>query len=45
MKVARLNASGLATFAGWLESLKVGGSIQAPTALLTDEQNTEPLWG
>ncbi len=43
MKVARLNASGLTTFAGWLDSLKVDGSIQAPTALLIDDQNTEPL--
>ena len=43
MKVARLNANGLATFAGWLESLKAGGSIQAPMALLADDQNTEPL--
>ncbi len=43
MRVARLNASGLATFAGWLESLKMGGAIQAPTALLTDAQNTESL--
>ena len=43
MKIARLNASGLATFAGWLESLKAGGSIQAPTSLLTEEQGSEPL--
>ena len=43
MRVARLNASGLATFAGWLETLKAGGSIQAPTPLLADEEATEPL--
>ncbi len=43
MRVARLNASGLATFSGWLESLKAGGSIQAPTALLADEEAIEPL--
>lgn len=43
MKVARLNASALATFAGWVEALKAGGSIQAPTSLLMNEQSTEPL--
>src|SRR5688572_29968043 len=43
MKVARLNEAGLATFAGWLESLKAGGSLQAPTPLLSDPQSTEEV--
>ena len=43
MKVARLNESGIATFAGWLETLKQGGSVQAPTSLLGNPAATEPL--
>lgn len=41
MRVARLNSSGIATFAGWLETLKTGGSLQAPVSLLTNLQTTE----
>ncbi len=43
MKVARLNESGIATFAGWLETLKQGGSVQAPMSLLTNPAATESL--
>jgi hypothetical protein len=43
MRVQRLTEAGITTFAGWLESLKAGGQLQAPTALLTDPQNSEPL--
>jgi len=43
MKVARLNESGIAKFAGWVETVKVGGAIQAPLSLLTDPAATEPL--
>lgn len=43
MRAARLNEASLATFAAWLETLKAGGSLLAPTALLTDPQAIEPL--
>lgn len=43
MKVARLNESGIATFAGWLETVKAGGSVQAPVSLLADPQTIEVL--
>jgi hypothetical protein len=43
MKAARLNETSIATFAAWLETLKAGGSVLAPTALLSDPQATEPL--
>lgn len=43
MKVARLNESGIATFAGWIETVKAGGAIQAPLSLLTDPAATESL--
>ena len=43
MKIARLNESGIATFAGWLETLKQGGSVQAPTSLLGNPAATVPL--
>jgi hypothetical protein len=42
-KLARLNEAGLGTFAGWLETLKAGGSLLPPTPLLGDPQATEPL--
>lgn len=43
MKTARLNENGIAVFAGWLEILKQGGSVQAPTTLLTDPETIEAL--
>ena len=43
MKAGRLNAGGLAIFAGWLETLKQGGSVQAPTSLLANPETTEAL--
>jgi len=43
MRVARLNEKGLTTFAGWLESLKAGGSLKVPTAMLNDPSCTEPM--
>lgn len=43
MKLARLNESGIATFAGWLETVKQGGAVQAPTSLLTNPETTEAL--
>jgi hypothetical protein len=43
MKVARLNENGIGLFAGWLESFKQGGSLQASSSVLTNRQSTEPL--
>lgn len=43
MKAARLNETSIATFAAWLETLKAGGSLLAPTALLSDPHAIEPL--
>ena len=43
MKVARLNENAIRLFAGWMETLKQGGSLRAPLSLLTDAQFTEPL--
>ncbi len=43
MKVARLNEGGISTFAGWLETLKQGGSVQAPVSLLTSPEAIEAL--
>ncbi len=43
MKAARLNEDGIAIFAGWLETVKAGGSVLAPVSLLTDPKTTEPL--
>lgn len=43
MKVARLNETSLTTFAAWLEALKAGGSVLAPSALLGDPRAIEPL--
>lgn len=43
MKLARLNEKGIATFAGWLESVKSGGVVQKPEAILTSPDFTEPL--
>jgi hypothetical protein len=43
MKAGRLNESGIAIFAGWLETLKQGGSVQAPASLLTNPETTEAL--
>jgi hypothetical protein len=43
MKVARLNESGIGIFAGWLETLKQGGSVQAPMSLLANPETTETL--
>ncbi|MBI2949004.1 MAG: hypothetical protein HYY23_15290 [Verrucomicrobia bacterium] len=43
MNVARLNEHGIGIFAAWIETLKQGGSVQAPSSVLTDAQFTEPL--
>jgi len=43
MRVRRLTEAGITTFAGWLETLKAGGQLQAPTALLEDSLNTEAI--
>lgn len=43
MKVARLNENSLATFATWLDALKSGTAVLAPTSLLSDPQAIEPL--
>ncbi len=43
MKIARLNEEGIRIFAGWIETLKQDGSVQAPLSILTDAQFTEPL--
>jgi len=43
MRVARLNENGLANFEGWLDSIRQGGSLDVPTATLTDTQFVEPL--
>lgn len=43
MKVARLNESGIATFAGWLETVKQGGSVQTPVSLLANPETTAAL--
>lgn len=43
MKAARLNEASIATFAAWLETLKAGGSVLAPTSLLTEPTAIEPL--
>lgn len=43
MKVARLNENSIAIFAAWLEALKSGGSLLAPTALLGNAQGIESL--
>lgn len=43
MKARRLNESGIAIFAGWMETLKQGGSVQAPASLLTNPETAEAL--
>src|SRR5262245_19924195 len=43
MKVSRLNERGIATLEGWIESVKVGGSHQAPMTILNDRATTEEL--
>ncbi|MEO6034311.1 MAG: hypothetical protein ABIQ35_03565 [Verrucomicrobiota bacterium] len=43
MKVARLNESGIATFAGWLETVKQGGSVQSPMTMLANLETIEKL--
>jgi len=43
MKAARLNEASIATCAAWLETLKAGGSVLAPTSLLTEPTAIEPL--
>ena len=39
MKVARLNENAIHLFAGWMETLKQGGSLRAPMSLLTAREN------